>query len=404
VIDGADDRSVAAAARLMERGVAVRVADKASKFHDTEFARGSVLVSVNDNQASLGSVADVLKDVVSELGVSARVVATGLGEEELPDLGGRHFRLLQPPAVALLSRGSVSSTDFGSIWHALDHNLGIRHTHLDEDRAIRSDLRRYNVIVMPNRWGGKLPEGLTQRLLEWVKNGGTLIAIGSSAEALAKEETGLSDVRLLPDVLDQLDKYDLTIQREWLALNSEPPAGAQVWSHVATPDLDFPWPGGGKPSPALPELEKRDRWQKLFMPQGAMLAGRTDQEHWLTIGCGEVLPVLAGRVPVLMSADFVSAPIRLGVFAPSADEVVVEKRTRRSDKGSDADDAAAEPAVPRVGWAALPQGQELRLRMSGLLWPEASHRLANAAWVTRERQGRGQVILFASSPTFRGAR
>jgi hypothetical protein len=41
--------------------------------------------------------------------------------------------------------------------------------------------------------------------------------------------------------------------------------------------------------------------------------------------------------------------------------------------------------------------------MSGLLWPEATHRLANAAYVTREPLGRGQVILFAVSPAFRAA-
>ncbi|MGC8989372.1 MAG: hypothetical protein ACP5MD_04550, partial [Verrucomicrobiia bacterium] len=58
---------------------------------------------------------------------------------------------------------------------------------------------------------------------------------------------------------------------------------------------------------------------------------------------------------------------------------------------------------PRVGWAALPPGAEMHLRMSGLLWPEAAHRLANAAWVTRESCGRGQIILFATPPTFRAA-
>ena len=45
----------------------------------------------------------------------------------------------------------------------------------------------------------------------------------------------------------------------------------------------------------------------------------------------------------------------------------------------------------------------MRLRMSGLLWPEAADRLANAAYVTRESIGAGQLILFAADPTFRGA-
>jgi hypothetical protein len=59
--------------------------------------------------------------------------------------------------------------------------------------------------------------------------------------------------------------------------------------------------------------------------------------------------------------------------------------------------------VPRIGWCALPEGAQLHLRMSGLLWPEAAHRLANAAGVTREPLGRGQIILFASPPTFRAS-
>jgi hypothetical protein len=42
------------------------------------------------------------------------------------------------------------------------------------------------------------------------------------------------------------------------------------------------------------------------------------------------------------------------------------------------------------------------LRLGGLLWPEARRRLADAAFLTRERMGRGQVILFATDPVFRG--
>ena len=41
--------------------------------------------------------------------------------------------------------------------------------------------------------------------------------------------------------------------------------------------------------------------------------------------------------------------------------------------------------------------------MSGLVWPEASQRIANSAYLTRERIGDGQVILFSGEPNFRGA-
>ena len=43
-----------------------------------------------------------------------------------------------------------------------------------------------------------------------------------------------------------------------------------------------------------------------------------------------------------------------------------------------------------------------RLHLGGLLWPEAAGRRAHTAYLTRESLGRGQVILFAGEPEFRG--
>lgn len=74
-----------------------------------------------------------------------------------------------------------------------------------------------------------------------------------------------------------------------------------------------------------------------------------------------------------------------------------------SDNQSESKTASASTDPRRIGWCALPPGTSLRLRMSGLLWPEASQRLANSAYVTRESYGRGQIILFAHSPAFRSS-
>ena len=41
------------------------------------------------------------------------------------------------------------------------------------------------------------------------------------------------------------------------------------------------------------------------------------------------------------------------------------------------------------------------LRLSGLLWPEAKERIAGTAYATVESVGRGQLILFATDPTYR---
>jgi hypothetical protein len=127
----------------------------------------------------------------------------------------------------------------------------------------------------------------------------------------------------------------------------------------------------------------------------------------LTFGCEEPLPVLAFREPVLMAGEGVEVPVRLGYLtkvegklADSAKTDTTEEPDFSDKKGSDKKEKK-EP--PRVGWSALPPTTVMHLRMSGLLWPEATHRLANSAYVTRESVGRGQIILFATRPTFRAA-
>jgi hypothetical protein len=156
----------------------------------------------------------------------------------------------------------------------------------------------------------------------------------------------------------------------------------------------------------IDELKLRDEWLKLFMPQGVFLAGRIDNEHWLTCGCDEEMSLLAGSAVgttiVLMAADKVDAPVRFGVFSPVGSDKKIRPSTKASAQNR-AQAAEQASASARIGWAPLPPGYELRLRQSGLLWPEAAHRLANAAYVTRERLGRGQIILFAAPPAFRGA-
>ena len=47
-------------------------------------------------------------------------------------------------------------------------------------------------------------------------------------------------------------------------------------------------------------------------------------------------------------------------------------------------------------------GDEQHIRLAGLVWPEARERWAKTAWLSRESKGKGQIIMFASLPNFRG--
>lgn len=385
LIRGEDDGVLRAAVSLLQAGLRPRVALKDLEFDGRGHPRGSLVLTRHDHRdLPEGTLIGALAEAGRHLREPILALGSGKGPGDLPDLGGGQFGLLEPPRVAILAQGAtINPNVFGFQWHYLDHTLGLAPVLLSENRLQQSDLRRYNVIVLPDRWGGPLPESVLGALRTWVEAGGTLIASGASAAQLAHKEGPLA-ARTLPATLEDLTPYRERFAREWLASRAADQVGERLWSHVAVPGEDSAWPGVlDSDREDAKQAEARDAWRSLFMPRGAFVAARCDSRHWLTSGCAGALPVLFGSDQPLMAAGPVDAPLRLGVFAPSSARGASEWRA--------------------YGWAAVPPGQELRLRMGGLLWPEAQERLANTAWVTREPMGRGQVILFATTPAFRGA-
>jgi hypothetical protein len=397
-VDGADDRSVSFAARLMERGVQVRVIDKSAILSEQRLSRGSVIITTTDNPQNTELLSHI-NQTATELNLSLTSIFSGSGAGVLPDWGGQHFRLLSQPQIGILSHGSYSSYDVGATWWSLDTYLGVRHSQLDINSITKADLRRYNTLVMPLSFG-KLSEEQQAKLKAWVEQGGTLIANSGSAADLARKKDGLSKVKEVADVLDKAPYYDLALQREWLALQENIDM-QQVMRHNINTELSYPWDDATKPL-KKEVLEKREKWQKRFMPSGAIVAGRVDQEHWLSFGVNASLPLLYSNQPVLMSADESHAVVRVGVFN-ALPEI---ERSRKTDNDNDNDDELGDPdkhSPNVIGWSTLPQGQELLVRMSGLLWPEAAQRIANSAYLTHEKTGSGQIILFSGQPNFRGA-
>ncbi|MDX1740129.1 MAG: M14 family metallopeptidase, partial [Rhodothermales bacterium] len=301
VVNNVDDAIVAFAARLMERGIRVRVATKDSEIDDRPLLRGSIIVLNTDNRVasedgmtfsepSATNIRDVVANTAAEVGVEVHPVATMQSPGELPDLGHSDYPLLQRPQIALIGRGAVNRYDYGTIWHAIDQELGIRHAHLDADNFTSRDLRRYNVIILPDR-SGSWSDRDVEALKTWVEEGGTLIATGASAYGLAGPKSKLSGVRLLRDVLGSLDDYETTILREWHAAARTTPEASSVWSHT-TPEDVLPWDSGFKRADST-ELSRVDSWRRTFMPQGGVLvAARTNPKHWLTFGVGSHITVL----------------------------------------------------------------------------------------------------------------
>ena len=387
VVDGDDRRSLRFAARAMELGLQIHVSDREFEarvrgadgaVERRPMARGSLLLRRHENPEGVDEL--VLQAANGSTAVVYAVVS-GRAVEDGPDLGGGHFSLLERPRVALLSNSPVSTTDFGHVWRYLDEDLGMPVTLVDAQRPGSVDLDKYSVFILPPGAGGFARER-AEDLERWTRAGGNLIAIGSSATALADPDLGLSENRLRRDVLEGLEEYAWRTERERKSMRVEvdveelygSPQEPDGWAPIVRVDVGRP---EGEPAPEpKPEQgeaegsaqgeeeedasnpEALDRWRRSFSPAGVILRAEVNPESWLTAGVsGEEMAVLFSGPSVLMSS--------------------------------------VRPA--------LRMAPESRLRIGGLLWPEARARIADSAWLTSERLGEGKVISFAISPVYRGS-
>ncbi|MFN0152412.1 MAG: M14 family zinc carboxypeptidase [bacterium] len=352
LIDAAEDAAGLALAHAHEAGLVTRASDKEFTVSGRRYARGTLLFTSRANPDSLEAK---LARIARDTGVTVHPASTALAESG-PDLGGNEFHLLTQPRIGLVGGSGVDFTQYGALWHLLDKQYGMRISNLDIASVGDIDLSKYNVLIFPNAYGGggayrgALREGGIARVRDWIEAGGTFVGISAGATFAADSTVALSSVR-----------------PRWHALSAEIPewpwekrareAAAKKSAASKKDDGgDKPAGGGEKDSKAL---EAKEEMARRFAPQGAFLRVDLDTEHWLTSGYGEKVAAHYGSQNAFIAEE-------------------------------------PEHVVGRFA-------QAESLRVAGLLWPEARERLARTAWLTREGLGKGQVILFADSPVFRGA-
>ena len=346
-----DDQFYHLVGRLLENKVKAWCAKESFNIEGEYFPRGSIVIRNNSNKSmKLG----LLKKLAAKYGIDIFAINTALATDG-PDLGSSNFTMLIEPKIAIVSGPPTSTYSFGATWHLIDYNLKSRASLINIMNFGWQDLNKYNVMLLPNGRSMKrmLGDSGIKKLKSWVDNGGTLISYSNSAAFLADSSVNISSVKLRRQVLDKLDSYDNDLSKlkeaESFSIDS-----VALWEGGNIYALDEV----KKTNKNNDKIKELDQLGRKFRPQGAILKVNMDQEHWLTVGCGESIPVLYNTGNVLMAKKPVNVAGRLA--------------------------------------------DEKNIRLGGLLWPEAKTRIAETAWVTQEYHGKGQIILFATEPHFRG--
>ena len=348
-----DDNAIHALLYFFEKGWRVRSARKKFQIEGQKYERGTLLLLGNENpELKPGD----LEKCAKKFGVTIRGVNTGLSQKG-PDFGGDMFGLLTKPRIAMLAGPAVSSGNLGTIRYMLDVELKLGVALINTDYFNWTDLRPYNVLIVPSSGRGfrnLFNKQVQKKVKTWVEQGGTLIAIGNSAAFLADSSAKMSAVRLRRQILKKLSDYEDAFKKETAARKVSIDSMA-LWADSAPAAAKSSDKKGGKMNIAA--LKKRDARQRLFMPRGIIMNVLLDEEHWLNFGLGKSVPAIFYSANAFMSKSPVQTAAR---FAPAK-----------------------------------------TLRISGLLWPEARERWQNTAYATRESRGSGQIILFNGEPNFR---
>lgn len=171
---------------ILKEGLRAKVGMSPFSLENKEYDYGTILIPVQNQKLQGTDLNKFLASVSKETGVKITGVQTGLTTGI--DLGSGQFRAIETPKVGLLVGEGVNPSDAGEIWHLFDTRYHMLITKLDTKNFGRMDLSKYTAIVLPATWGSALDKGDTEKLKEWVQNGGTLIGFRNAGRYLESNE------------------------------------------------------------------------------------------------------------------------------------------------------------------------------------------------------------------------
>jgi hypothetical protein len=146
-----------------------------------DFSYGTILVPLGIQDVDEAKIYETLKTAAEEDGVTIYNLSSGLSTSGI-DLGSPSMNNLTKPSVAILGGAGVSNLEVGEIWHQFDQRYHIPLTIIDKHRVNRTDLSRYNTLVMVNGNYSDLSDNAVNNIREWVSGGGNLIVQRSAID------------------------------------------------------------------------------------------------------------------------------------------------------------------------------------------------------------------------------
>ena len=169
--------------RLLDHDVRARVATKRFRAHIADGARdfdyGTIVVPAGIQDIEKAELRELLSQAAAD-GLEVFAATSGLTPDGV-DLGSASLRELRAPKALMLVGSGVSSYEAGEAWHYLDTRIGLGVSMVEKRSFARLDLSRYTHLLLVNGATGGFGKSETEKLRDWVRAGGILVATKGSA-------------------------------------------------------------------------------------------------------------------------------------------------------------------------------------------------------------------------------
>lgn len=169
-------------AALLKADVKVRFTQKPMNYKEKSFDRGSLIIAKRDNK-QISDFEGKIVEIANTYERPISAIQTGFMDAG-PDIGSSDVRYLKKPNIALLGYEGTSSLAFGATWHFMEQELEYPVTILGTDYFNRVDLSEYDVLIMQSGWYSSFGEKEMKNIMEWVSDGGKLIAVEGALNKL----------------------------------------------------------------------------------------------------------------------------------------------------------------------------------------------------------------------------
>ncbi len=190
---------------LQQHGLRTRVATQPFSMkmgnEEREFGYGSILVPVQMQDADPARVFELMQQATKLAGIKAFAIETSLSSQGT-NLGSSALMTLRKPEILMLVGQGTNSREAGEIWHLLDQRFDMPVSMVEVGRFNNLDLSRYNTIVLVSGSYGEISQVGRESLDRWLRNGGTLIALGNANNWLERSGLAKIDFVKVPEITD----------------------------------------------------------------------------------------------------------------------------------------------------------------------------------------------------------